>query len=89
MLEFVYISHRGATPGKTLKGMRIASLWSATGAPTQTQAFVRALVLQTLALSVVAWWPLVFLYVLSPFTNRDRRGLHDLVAGTIVVRQVS
>lgn len=87
MVEFVCISYRGATPGKALKRMRVASLWSATGQPTQTQAFVRAIVVQTLALSVFAWWPLVFVYVLSPFTNRDRRGLHDVAAGTVVIRQ--
>ena len=50
---------------------------------------MRAIVVQTLALSVFAWWPLVFVYVLSPFTNRERRGLHDVVAGTVVIRQAS
>lgn len=86
IVEFMCIAYRGATPGKALKRMRVASVWSATGAPTQTQAFVRAIVVQMLVLSLIAWWPLVFLYVLSPFTNRDRRGLHDLVAGTVVIR---
>ena len=85
-LEAACVAHRGATPGKALKGMRVASLKSPTGAPTRTQAFVRAIVLQSLTFSLFLWLPLVVLYAIAPFTNRDRRGLHDLVASTIVIR---
>ena len=85
-LEAICVLHRGATPGKALKRMRIASLYSATGAPTYVQALGRAAVLQALALSLFLWWPLVFVYILTVFTNQDRRGLHDMVAGTIVIR---
>ena len=87
-LEAMFVADRGATPGKAYKRMRVASLWSPTGAPTRTQAFVRAIILQSMALSLLWWWPLVFVYALSMFTNRDRRGPHDLLAGTVVIRQV-
>lgn len=85
-LEAACVLYRGATPGKTLKRMRVASLSSATGAPTYTQTLVRAAVLQSFALSLFLWWPLVIVYALTVFTNRDRRGLHDIVAGTVVIR---
>ena len=88
-LEAACVLHCGATPGKALKRMRVASLSSATGAPTYAQTLVRAVVLQSMALSLFWWWPLLFVYTLSVFTNRDRRGLHDIVASTIVIRQNS
>ena len=87
ILEMLCVSHRGATPGKALKMMRIASLTSATGAPTRAQAGVRAVVLLWGLLgAVLLWWPLVLLYPLSAFTNPERRWLHDFVAGTVVIR---
>ena len=89
ILEMTCVSHRGTTPGKAVKRMRIASLTSATGAPTRAQVAVRSVaLLWGLLGAVLLWWPLVLLYPLSAFTNPDRRWLHDFVAGTVVIRDV-
>ncbi len=68
----------GATPGKFLLGMRVISI--------KTGAFLG--VGQTILREIIGKWlsflPLMLGFLMVPF-RKDKRALHDLIAGTQVV----
>jgi uncharacterized RDD family membrane protein YckC len=66
----------GASPGKRMMGLRVIGVGSA--APGLRRSIARYFTM-TLLGSVfgMTWWPVL--------VRRDRRGIHDLVAGTQVV----
>ncbi|HWA27739.1 MAG TPA: RDD family protein [Lacunisphaera sp.] len=84
VIQVVLLSWRGQSVGKLLLGIRIVA---ANGAPA---GFARAFVLRGLLPFIIEQIPLfglLFLFVDSCFIFRDdRRCLHDLIAGTVVVK---
>ncbi len=73
----VRVSQGGASFGMGLLGIRLVSVRTGTS-PTADQAVIRSLV--GLALSVPA-----FAGLLSIFTHHQRRGLHDLASGVVLI----
>ena len=94
--------HKGQTLGKWLLGIAIVSAWNhpSTGelrgdnesmsefvpAPFWKLIFIRALFFPVLFLSVVPWVALLPVLDQALIFGKRRRCLHDLVAGTVVVR---
>lgn len=68
---------RGQTPGKQLTGLRVVQLATLLP-PTPKKSLLR--------LGGYMLHGLLFPLLVLPFTNPERRGLHDLLAGTIVVQ---
>lgn len=82
--EVLPVALRGATLGKAMLGLRVVRL-DTFGPPHALDALLRALVLYgPLAVPVVG--PLLSLAIAVPvLVWPTRRGLHDLVAGTVVI----
>ncbi len=70
---------RSATPGMRLTGVEVRS-WTGER-PSYLQAFVQTILFYV---TVYPTWSLVLLIALL---NRRRRMLHDMLAGTLVIRQ--
>ncbi len=71
--------HRGATPGKMLLGLRVVN-HTDLEAPTNKSILFRETVGRLVSvLSVVGYF--------LPLVNKDKRALHDIVAGTRVIRE--
>jgi uncharacterized RDD family membrane protein YckC len=83
--EAAFVAWRGQTLGKIIVGVRVALLVNG-AKPSGSQAAMRALV-PGAAISIpvlgVGFYLLVFVWA---FNNAMRRGIHDLAAGTVVVR---
>lgn len=79
--QFVWLARRGQTAGKILLGIRIVDRESGRNA-----GFVRNVLLRFLLNRVISLIP-GYLIVDGLFIFRkDRRCLHDMLAGTVVVR---
>lgn len=81
IIDALHTATRGGSPGKLAKGQKVVDPDGGTPAPWR--CVVRSL---KLTVAFVVWWPLAVVVVGWALTNRERRGLHDLVAGTTVVR---
>lgn len=86
---------RGQTVGKQLLGLAIvpaaaqgASGWARTPAPLWKLICIRALFFPLLFVVVLPWIALVPLIDQLLIFRRDRRCLHDIVSGTVVIRLV-
>jgi len=80
------VTRWGQTMGRFLVGIRVARIDDG-GSPDLGQAAIRFLLPNTLAL-VPAVGPVLFFAVLIRAAfNPERRGWHDLAAGTVVLRQ--
>lgn len=83
VFRFVYsglfLSLKGATPGKLLVGIRVRR---SDGSPV---GFMRAALRETLGQGL--GWVLFPLGHIPAFTRKDRRAMHDLLSGTCVVLQ--
>ena len=80
-IDALHTATRGGSPGKLAKGLQVVDPDGQM--PHYWRCVVRAL---TLWVPFVVWWPLPLVVVGWALTNRERRGLHDLAAGTTVVR---
>ena len=65
----------GATLGKKIMGLRIERL--NVGSNRWIAAVIRLFTMFFLSPLWITWWPCIF--------RKDRRGIHDLIAGTVVV----
>jgi uncharacterized RDD family membrane protein YckC len=80
---------RGQTVGKALLGVRMVTLHGVRPAPLWRLVGVRALFFPLLYLIVA--WPLLLLPLIDQVLifGRRRRCLHDLAAGTVVIRNTA
>lgn len=87
LLNGYLLWHRGQTAGKALLGIRMVSPGTLQTAPFWKLVGVRALFFPLLYLTPA--WPLTLLPLVDQVLifGRGRRCLHDLAAGTIVVRR--
>ncbi|MGC8635170.1 MAG: RDD family protein [Candidatus Limnocylindrales bacterium] len=82
-------SAAGATPGQQILGLRIADARSG-GRLSAGRSLVRWLVSELpgigllLGVAILFWFAAV---ALSIFRNRERRGFHDVAAGSVVLRR--
>jgi uncharacterized RDD family membrane protein YckC len=91
--EVFCLSRWGQTLGKRVAGTRVISTRAGGAKPTPWQAFLRTAVFVAPDLLILVPRPTGSLLVevgtgvivLSILVSRNRRGLHDLVAGTVVV----
>lgn len=83
MYETAFIAAIGQTIGKRALGLRVVAVGTG-GIPTRGAAFARALVPSILlVVGVGVGWFVPYAWALF---QRERRGLHDLIAGTAVVQ---
>lgn len=83
LIYFLYFwGRKGATPGKKMLKLRVKLRGELTGEPGigDGKAFLRLI-----GYSINSF--LLFLPFLMILFNQERRGLHDFLAGTIVVRE--
>ena len=83
LIYFLYFwGRKGATPGKKMLRLRVKLRGELTGEPGigEGKAFLRCI---GYAINTI----LLFLPFLMILFNQERRGLHDFLAGTIVVRE--
>lgn len=78
-LYFIVSYRLGATPGHWIMGTRIVRADGASQRISWVRAILRFVVL--VVEMALCWLPFLYAY-----TNRERRTLHDKVAGTVVVR---
>lgn len=73
----IRVSQSGASVGMGMQGIRLVSVRTGTS-PTADQAVVRSLLGLVLALPAFAGF-------LTVFTHHQKRGLHDLVSGVVII----
>ncbi|WP_420637495.1 RDD family protein [Candidatus Poriferisocius sp.] len=83
--EVSFIATKGQTPGKMAAGIRVVAAESG-ALPGFRKALRRWAIPGLVALVPVVGWLLVYVCYLSLTWGRDRKGWHDHVAGTMVVR---
>ena len=80
-LDAICTAERGGSPGKLSKGLQVVDPDGQV--PNMLRCAVRS---GTVIVAFMVWWPLPLVVLGWAATNRERRGLHDLLAGTTVVR---
>ncbi|MBI2169624.1 MAG: RDD family protein [Actinobacteria bacterium] len=85
LYEALFVSAKGATPGKMMVGIRVAAIETA-GNPTFGKAFLRWLIPWVANLLPYAGFLVSILVYLSATWGQNRRGWHDMVASTVVLR---
>ena len=83
--EVAFTATKGQTLGKMAAGIKMVSVKDAS-IPTVGMALRRWFVPSLLGFVPFAGWPLSILCYLALTWHRDRRGWHDLAAGTMVVK---
>ncbi len=84
VLELVPVAVWGRTLGKAMLGMQVVRIEDAR-VPGVVRAFGRWLPLGAAVLAPTIGLPLYVLAGMALFTNRSRRSVADLIAGTVVI----
>ena len=83
-----FVAWRGATPGKMLLRIQVIPVLEPTATrPDAVKALVRAVVQEVLAIGVLL--PVALVSYLMPLFTARKQTLHDMVAGTIVVKKAT
>lgn len=79
LYHIIFIAALGRTPGKMLLGLRVVSVQG--GKPNFGQVLLRELIGKTIAAAPI------FLGLLWALWDQEKRGWHDRIGGTLVVRK--
>lgn len=86
MADTIPTALRGRTLGKLMLGLRVVRIDDVERAPGAMRATLRtAMVFGVLVLPPIAGVPLLAAFILSAVLDGNGRGLHDRLAGTLVV----